>query len=68
MKLLVFDDLKPLKGIHYSRVQLWRMEKTGQFPKRIKLGRGGRFAWPEHEIDGWIRAQIKARDKATEAA
>jgi prophage regulatory protein len=66
MKLLAYDDLRPLKGVPYSKVQLWRKEKVGDFPKRVRLGRG-RHGWVESEIDEWIAARIAARDasKAT---
>ena len=62
MKILTFDDLKPVKGIAYSKLNLWRMEKRGEFPKRITLGRG-RYGWPDHEIDAWIEERIRARDE-----
>jgi prophage regulatory protein len=66
MRILAYDDLKP-KGIPYSKVQLWRLEKTREFPKRVPLGRG-RHGWAEHEIDEWISSRIAARDRAMEAA
>ena len=34
---------------------------TGEFPKRIPLGRG-RHAWSEEEINNWIASRIAARD------
>jgi len=40
MKLLCYDDLKPAKSIQYSKVQIWRLEKQGKFPKRIEIGPG----------------------------
>jgi prophage regulatory protein len=61
MKLLSYDDLKPTKGIGYSKVQLWRLEKIGKFPKRVALG-ASRYGWAEHEIDSWIAARIHERD------
>jgi len=66
MKLLAYDDLRPLKGVPYSKVQLWRKEKIGDFPKRVRLG-AGRHGWVESEIDEWIAARIAERDasKAT---
>ena len=67
MKLLTYDDLRPAKGIHYSKVQIWRLEKLGKFPKRIELG-PGRRAWVEHEVDKWISSRIAARDNAEAAA
>jgi prophage regulatory protein len=63
MKLLTYDDLRPAKGVAYSKVQLWRLEKLGKFPKRIMLGTH-RHAWAEHEVDAWIAERILARDAA----
>ena len=67
MKILAYDDMKPVKGIGYSKVQLWRLEKRGEFPNRVSLGRG-RHGWVEHEIDAWIAARIRKRDEDSEAA
>ncbi|MFY9789189.1 MAG: AlpA family phage regulatory protein [Pseudolabrys sp.] len=63
MKLLCYDDLKLAKSIQYSKVQIWRLEKQGMFPKRIEIG-PGRRAWAEHEIDVWIASRIADRDSA----
>jgi prophage regulatory protein len=64
MKLLSYDDLKPAKGIHYSKTQLWRLEKTGAFPRRVSLtgNPNGRHGWVESEIDAWIADRIAQRD------
>lgn len=35
-----------------SRVSIWRWEKEGRFPKRIKLGSATR--WRESDIQKWI--------------
>jgi prophage regulatory protein len=63
MKILTYEDLRPVKGVPYSRVQLWRLEKQKRFPKRVTLG-PGKHGWPEHEIDAWIESRIRARDDA----
>jgi prophage regulatory protein len=63
MKLVAYDDLRPAKGIPYSKVQLWRLERQKRFPKRISVG-PQRYAWVESEIDEWIAARIRARDEA----
>lgn len=62
MKLLSYDDLKPEKGIGYSRTQLWRLERESKFPKRVPLG-GNRHGWLESEIDDWIRSRVADRDQ-----
>lgn len=61
MKILAYDELRPSKGVPYSKVQLWRLEKAKKFPKRVPLG-PGRHGWAEHEIDAWIKDRIAARD------
>lgn len=66
MKLLSYDDLRLVKGIPYSKVQLWRLEKLEKFPKRVPMG-PGRHGWAEHEIDAWIASRIAARDSAEAA-
>jgi prophage regulatory protein len=47
-KLLRFADLKPEKGVPWSRMHLDRLEKAGKFPKRVKLS-PSTVAWIEEE-------------------
>jgi len=63
MRIIDYDNLKSLKGISYSKVSLWRLERQNRFPKRIKLG-SMRYGWAEHELDAWIAERIRARDEA----
>ena len=60
--LLSIDDLKPLKGIPYSKPHLWRLIRAGKFPRPIRLGQN-RIAFPELEIDDWVRSKIVERDE-----
>lgn len=39
---------------------IWRMEKAGRFPKRIKLG-GNSVGWFETEINKWLEAKAAQR-------
>lgn len=39
--------------VPYSRMHIWRLEKSGAFPRRLKLGRR-RIAWRLSEISTWI--------------
>lgn len=50
--LLNRDDLRS-RGITYSNTRLIRLEKAGQFPRRLRLS-PGRVAWLSDEIDGWL--------------
>ena len=62
MRLICYDDLKPL-GIKYSRVQLWRLERDGMFPKRVRIG-PQRHGWIEGEINDWFAERVRERDEA----
>ena len=62
-RIIPFDDLHPKKGIPYSKTQIWRLEKRGQFPRRVRIG-AGRHGWVESEIDQFIADRIAARDVA----
>lgn len=64
-RFIVYEDLR-LRGISFSKVHLWRLERKGEFPKRVALSLG-RHAWIETEIDAWIADRIAARDR-TQAA
>ena len=48
-----------------SRSTLYRLERDGLFPKKVKLGEHAR-AWVEAEVDEWCEARIRERD--TQAA
>jgi predicted DNA-binding transcriptional regulator AlpA len=63
LRLLSFKDLKSVKGIPYSRSEIRRKEKAGTFPMHVTLGdgNGACIAWPESEVDDYIRARMAAR-------
>ena len=62
MKLLSIDELKSVKGVVYSKPHLWRLIRAGKFPRPIRLGQN-RIAFPESEIDDWVRSKISERDE-----
>jgi prophage regulatory protein len=70
MKVLTFRDLRPLKGIPYSRQHVDRKVRAGTFPKPIKLGEGQRAtnAWLESEIDKWLQRRAASRKAASPQA
>jgi predicted DNA-binding transcriptional regulator AlpA len=53
MRLLVFRELKTVKGIPYSRQHVYRLAKVGRFPRPFKPngGSSGINAWDEAVID-----------------
>ena len=60
-----FPRLAPDFGIPYSRMHIDRLEKAGQFPKRVPLGPNS-VAWIEDEIIAWQADRIAARDRPPE--
>jgi predicted DNA-binding transcriptional regulator AlpA len=61
MKFLSYPDLKLQKGIPYSKVQIWRLEKQNKFPHRVRLG-PARHGWIEEELDAWMADLAHARN------
>ena len=53
-KLLSSTELAEM--VPYSLVHIWRLEKAGQFPKRIKLG-ARRVAWRSSVVSAWIASR-----------
>jgi len=47
--------------IGLSDATFWRMEKTGRFPGRIKLG-GNSVGWFNNEIEKWL--SVKAAERS----
>jgi prophage regulatory protein len=57
-KFIVLPQVQEI--VPYSASHIWRLEKSGQFPKRIRLG-GNRVAWLQSEINGWVESKLAAR-------
>jgi prophage regulatory protein len=45
----------------YSAMTLWRRERAGTFPHRVKLGPNS-VGWVSTEIEAWIEARVAERD------
>jgi prophage regulatory protein len=53
-------ELRSVYGIPYSFQHIARLEKSGQFPKRVQLG-PNRVAWLCLEIEDWIASRVARR-------
>ena len=58
-RLLEYADLR-VRGIKYSKCQLWRLERANRFPQPVRLS-PTRKCWAEDEIDAWIQARVDGR-------
>jgi prophage regulatory protein len=60
----IIDANELRKFTPYSPVQVWRLEKAGKFPRRIKLSGGSRVGWSLNEILEHNENLKAARDAA----
>jgi prophage regulatory protein len=60
LKFITYAELKPVKGIGYTRRHLRDLVRDGKFPKPVELS-AARIAWVEDEIDAWQAAKAAAR-------
>lgn len=43
-----------------SDATIWRLEKSGKFPRRVKLG-GNSVGWLSDEFEAWLSARLENR-------
>jgi prophage regulatory protein len=55
LRLLRFGEVRQRTGL--SRSTIWRMERSGIFPRRIKVSVNV-VAWREDEVDAWIVSKL----------
>jgi prophage regulatory protein len=51
------------KLVPYSDMHIWRLERGGKFPKRVRVG-ANRVGWSEAEVMFWIEARKTERATA----
>jgi prophage regulatory protein len=61
-RVLGFKQLKPEKGIPWTRQYINRLEKQGRFPKKARLG-PNTIGWVEDELDALIAERLAERDR-----
>lgn len=59
MRILSKRQLKEL--VLYSPQHVARLEKAGQFPKRVQLG-PNRVGWVEDEVLIWLQSRLDSRE------
>jgi prophage regulatory protein len=59
MRILSKRQLKEL--VLYSPQHVARLEKAGQFPKRVQLG-PNRVGWVEDEVLDWLQKRLDGRE------
>ena len=56
-----------LKLVPYTIRHIYRMEKAGKFPARVKVG-ANRVAWVQSEVQRWLELRVAGRRQAPEPA
>jgi prophage regulatory protein len=62
-RFLRIKDVVARTGL--SEMTLWRRQKEGTFPRRVKLG-PNTVGWPEEEIEAWCLERLAERDRVVE--
>jgi len=57
----LIDKKELTKLVKYSPQHIARLEKAGQFPKRLRLGQN-RVAWMLAEVEAWIEERLAKRN------
>jgi prophage regulatory protein len=57
--MLILRTADVIRRTGLSRTTLWRLERQGEFPARVRLGLNS-VGWREHEIAHWIEARPRA--------
>jgi prophage regulatory protein len=58
MQILRTADVVRLTGL--SKTTLWRLERRGIFPSRIRLGLNS-VGWRDEEVQRWIESRPRGR-------
>lgn len=58
--LRILDLPTVLSRIPFSKSHIARLEKSGDFPARVHIGRS-RVGWVEKEVEEWLTDRIGAR-------
>ncbi len=60
MRIISKRQLKEL--VLYSPQHIARLEKAGEFPKRVQLG-PNRVGWVEEEVLDWLQRRLESREE-----
>ncbi|MBB4257311.1 AlpA family phage regulatory protein [Bradyrhizobium sp. CIR3A] len=64
-KFFLIDELA--ERLPFSTVTMWRMERKGRFPKRVRIS-PGKVAWRKSDVEAWESDPEGWRAPSAEAA
>ncbi len=59
-RIITYPELKPERGIGFSRVHIRRLWKAGTFPKPVQVS-AHRIGWLASELDQWLANRVASR-------
>lgn len=60
----LISKAKLLEMVPYTIQHIYRLEKAGKFPKRVRVGEQ-RVAWVHAEVADWIEHRVGARQQTS---
>jgi predicted DNA-binding transcriptional regulator AlpA len=61
--MLILRTADVIRRTGLSRTTLWRLERQGEFPARVRLGLNS-IGWREDEVEHWIDTRPPARGES----
>jgi prophage regulatory protein len=56
MEKQILREKEVIEVVGLSRTSIWRKERLGAFPRRVKLGAGGRaIGWLRSDVEAWLQ-------------
>lgn len=53
---MILREKEVIKLVGLSRTSIWRKERLGTFPRRVRLGAGGRaIGWRRSDLEEWLK-------------
>jgi prophage regulatory protein len=63
MEQQILREKEVIKVVGLSRTSIWRKERLGTFPRRVKLGAGGRvIGWLRSDVETWLQQLKRTED------
>ena len=59
-RIISYPELKPERGIGFSRVHIRRLWRAGAFPKPVQVS-AHRIGWLASELDQWLADRASTR-------
>jgi prophage regulatory protein len=63
MEQQILREKEVIKVVGLSRTSIWRKERLGSFPRRVKLGASGRaIGWFRSDVEAWLQELKRTED------